>query len=184
MRINTVWDNNAWNNHNIFTYTFDSFGNMLTDEWGYWYDTAWVQNAKYTYAYDFNNNSTNGKCEETQNGMWVPSMNAFEIFSNKAEVYYINDLYRYEASWVPFNKDLQSENNKALFYPNPTNGNVYTKTSSKQFSIEVYDPTGMTLLHEDLNYGQPFDISHFEKGIYLIRVTTDHEVLMNKVIKE
>lgn len=66
-------------------------------------------------------------------------------------------------------------------YPNPSNG-VFTVNGVEHFKVEVYTLMGENIYSTENNH--QIDISHFAKGIYTLRVTTENGHYIQKVIVE
>jgi len=85
------------------------------------------------------------------------------------------------------NKTLNTIN---FVYPNPSNGSVsllLPERVSGSFSFSVYDMTGRLLQTGTLNGSGdktvfPFDFSHYQKGMYLIRLDGGSTVYENKMV--
>ncbi|KIM09722.1 MAG: hypothetical protein KU29_00220 [Sulfurovum sp. FS06-10] len=67
------------------------------------------------------------------------------------------------------------ENNTTVtIYPNPSNG-IFNVEAQETSTIEVYDLIGKLILNQKLAVGtNSFDISNFNTGIYLLKVTNDN----------
>lgn len=74
-------------------------------------------------------------------------------------------------------KDLN--NQKALIYPNPSNGiiNIENKNLNKIF---IYDISGKKI--KELKASSQIDLSDISKGIYLIKLISDEGILVDKII--
>ena len=68
---------------------------------------------------------------------------------------------------------------KALLYPNPTNGilNIGNKNLTK---IQIFDLTGKII--KEFNPNPLVDLSNFSKGIYLIKLISDEGIMTDKII--
>lgn len=71
-----------------------------------------------------------------------------------------------------------SKDNKLSLYPNPTDGNIYLEIENIQ-DVEVINLQGRLIFKNKEN---EIDLSKEPKGIYIIRVTTDKGVAVEKVI--
>ncbi len=71
-------------------------------------------------------------------------------------------------------------------YPNPSNGIFNVKTSSNDVSnIYIYDMSGKIIYSNILNTDvNTIDISNQANGLYLIKVQTNDEIIIKKVIKD
>jgi uncharacterized repeat protein (TIGR01451 family) len=74
--------------------------------------------------------------------------------------------------------DFSSQHIKV--YPNPTSGILVIETDTLQ-KVEIFTMTGVLIETTDKNQ---IDLSHYSKGIYLIKISTDKCVALKKVILE
>jgi hypothetical protein len=76
-------------------------------------------------------------------------------------------------------KDFNSQ--KAMIYPNPSNGivNIENKNLRK---ILIYDITGKKI--REMTASSQIDLSDISKGIYLIKLISDKGILVEKIILE
>jgi len=82
-----------------------------------------------------------------------------------------------------------------LVYPNPTGGMLYVETHGRAslqiINIEIFDVFGRTVgainplqkLEGCPKDGVVFNISHLSTGLYFVRITTEDNVVVRKVIK-
>lgn len=79
--------------------------------------------------------------------------------------------------------DFENDN-VITIYPNPSNG-IFNLESQENMSIEVYDIIGKLILSQKLSVGtNSFDISNFNSGVYLLKVTNDNgNIQTHKLIK-
>ena len=71
-------------------------------------------------------------------------------------------------------------------YPNPANTTLYLNTTETKGTIEVFDLLGAVVSIKALNQGNvnTIDLTHFEPGYYIIRLTTANNSYSTKFIKE
>ena len=69
-------------------------------------------------------------------------------------------------------------------YPNPTSDLLHLKLFRNKVTIEIYDISGNLLLKDNYKNDQTIDISHFSKGIYILRSSIDDRTIIEKIIKE
>jgi len=71
--------------------------------------------------------------------------------------------------------------------PNPNNGNftlIFTGNSSENFNVEITDVQGKILKSETMNNNsKQYDISHFENGIYFLRIKSENKITVKKIMK-
>ena len=71
---------------------------------------------------------------------------------------------------------------KIDLFPNPTRGLLKIDTESDIYAISVFSINGELL--QTVNGNQPvIDISNLETGIYFVKVTSSHGILVQKIIK-
>ncbi len=99
-----------------------------------------------------------------------------------------NNLGQFDA-WIlllnnPVNIDNISSSNDMFLYPNPTKGKITVQAEGIE-SIEVFDITGKHLTgFQNLSGLKELDLSKNTKGIYIIKVTTQKGVVVEKVVLE
>jgi hypothetical protein len=70
-------------------------------------------------------------------------------------------------------------------YPNPNNGNFFIENNGDINKIAVFDILGKCMYTNESICGSRIDLSGFEKGLYLVQITTkDNDVLTQKMIVE
>lgn len=65
-------------------------------------------------------------------------------------------------------------------YPNPTSGLLVIETNTLQ-KVEIYTISGILIETTDKNQ---INLSHYSKGIYLVKISTDEGIALKKVILE
>ena len=70
-----------------------------------------------------------------------------------------------------------------VIYPNPTTGLLHIETKNAIQNIEVLDLMGRVLLAVK-DPKSSVDLSRLPKGIYLVKVTTEHGEVVRRVVKE
>ena len=79
----------------------------------------------------------------------------------------------------------ENQNNKYNVYPNPTNNFIYIDNISEISTIEIFDIKGQKLESVDANKASlKIDISNFNNGIYLLRITNSSGTAIHKIIKQ
>ena len=70
-------------------------------------------------------------------------------------------------------------------YPNPTSGIILVESKFQNIeNITISDITGKTMINRtDVQQQETIDMSHFENGIYLIRIQTKNEIFTERIIK-
>jgi hypothetical protein len=73
------------------------------------------------------------------------------------------------------------EKPKTIFYPNPTRGIINIKCENL-IKILIYDNLGKKI--KEFEPKPQIDLSDISKGIYIIKLISDNEIFMNKVVIE
>jgi len=82
-------------------------------------------------------------------------------------------------------KETPYTENRITVFPNPTTGEL--SVVSDQFSvekIEVFDVYGRKLLTENCQLKTTIDISHLNSGIYFVKITTETNEIVKKIVKQ
>ena len=82
-----------------------------------------------------------------------------------------------------------TQNNQLHLYPNPATNSLTLNLSQQQglqnATVSIYDIQGKQLLQQNIVEPQTqIDISSFAKGIYIVKLQTDKEILQSKFVKE
>ncbi len=72
--------------------------------------------------------------------------------------------------------------NKILMNPNPAQTILYIKSDSPIEKIQIYNTQGMTVHHGI--YHNNLDISKLPSGIYLVKIITENNTTIQKLVKE
>ena len=76
---------------------------------------------------------------------------------------------------------VEVDSNLIVLYPNPVNNTLYIKGNSGGYDIEVYSILGQRVMTAfDVN---EIDVTSFNEGIYLIRVSTETTTTIKRIIK-
>ena len=75
---------------------------------------------------------------------------------------------------------LSTNLEETLIYPNPTSNTIHTNKTYK--SINIYDLSGV--LRKKQSDNNRIDISDLSKGMYLIQLIEDQNIIEVKVIKQ
>jgi hypothetical protein len=76
-----TWNNNAWENYNLLSYTYDNSDNLSQYVYEYWNQT-WENDSRYTYTYDISNNCTSILSEGWKNSNWTNSYESIYTFDD------------------------------------------------------------------------------------------------------
>ncbi|MGA2824174.1 MAG: M14 family zinc carboxypeptidase, partial [Bacteroidales bacterium] len=98
---------------------------------------------------------------------------------------------RLNVRMVPLNFGIQNENQKTFVfvYPNPSNGNIHVllPESETSFHYSVFDMTGRLLQSGTMDEAGDktvfsLDLTHLQKGIYLLKLDGGKTIYENKLI--
>lgn len=71
-----------------------------------------------------------------------------------------------------------------LVYPNPSAG-IFNLVLEQEAIVEVFDLLGNKILASKVNVGNSkIDISNYQSGLYIIKLTSENGSVINKVVKE
>ena len=84
-----------------------------------------------------------------------------------------NWTYRY-----PFENVVEVSENRVTVYPNPSHGALHIVSDKEIISVEVVDLSGRTI---ELFNSNTIDISHLNRGLYLLRISTLDNISITKI---
>ncbi|WP_093025671.1 S8 family serine peptidase [Pustulibacterium marinum] len=70
------------------------------------------------------------------------------------------------------------------FYPNPVSDKIYFKNFIGNEKISIYNSMGQVLIHEENISASGMDISNFDRGIYIVEVSKNDELINFKILKQ
>lgn len=84
--------------------------------------------------------------------------------------------------------NLQNEEfitNSFTVYPNPVNDMLFIENNNNKIiqKIVVYDVMGKTVIEQNGNIAQ-IDFSNITSGLYLVKITSEKEIIVKKIIKK
>jgi len=139
-----------------------------------------------SYYWDFGDGDTSALKDPTHTYLADSTYYVILIVSNNCGTDTILDTIQIKASGIDDNNgvyDLQ-------LFPNPTDGLLHislTTTKKQTIELSLTDMLGQTMLNEKLSdlkgiYSNSIDLSIRAKGLYFIRITTEHETTTRKII--
>ena len=75
-------------------------------------------------------------------------------------------------------------NSKLVIYPNPTKDSFAISGIDTDATVSVYSIVGTKLIEKKINQPTAFDISNFNSGIYIVKISSDGFTTERKIIKE
>lgn len=111
------------------------------------------------------------------------------VWNKDASTYWANDSLDCQTI---ISVDEYSLKQKVLLYPNPTNNNIIIKLNeefyNKDISIEIYDIVGQLSYSNSIknhtNNNLTINVSHFPKGIFLVKLQMGEKVYSDKFFKQ
>ncbi len=99
------------------------------------------------------------------------------------EIFELEDFFGFDPEITDID-DALSDVEKIEIYPNPTDGNLNISVSNGSIdNIVVTDFTGKELMNQTVNADQAeIDLSSYNKGIYLVKVVTENDSYIEKVV--
>ncbi|MCK5788733.1 MAG: T9SS type A sorting domain-containing protein, partial [Chlamydiia bacterium] len=80
--------------------------------------------------------------------------------------------------------DSQLTESPVNIYPNPAYNTLHIETP-EQSEIEIFNNLGQKVYQQDAISGaRELDVSHYNSGMYMIRVKTNQQVYIQKLIKK
>lgn len=115
--------------------------------------------------------------------VWVYSLNRQNLTWNYPELEdEILDVFN--AEWPPLLGGLEGTKDM-IIYPNPVSQKVHIELSEPPSGILLYTSSGQELRRFEVSESTlQIDMTEFEKGIYLLQIELDHEVITRKIIVE
>lgn len=71
--------------------------------------------------------------------------------------------------------------NVSILYPNPTNGILFFSEEKRIENIEIYNSQGISTTKIN-KLENKLDLNNFENGIYFVKIKTENEILIEKII--
>ncbi|MEO1033010.1 MAG: T9SS type A sorting domain-containing protein, partial [Bacteroidota bacterium] len=71
-----------------------------------------------------------------------------------------------------------------LLYPNPASTNFRIKGLTTASHVRVYDVNGRLIIEEQRSDDSPIDMSAYDDGVYLVKVTSDSSTIIKRLIKK
>jgi hypothetical protein len=78
-------------------------------------------------------------------------------------------------------KDVEA--NFISLYPNPTRDQVTITMKSEKAFVEVVDAQGKLVISRQIENGGNIDLTSFENGVYIFKITTDSETSVHRISK-
>lgn len=87
--------------------------------------------------------------------------------------------------WANTLSNENFEKAEFLIYPNPVSDQLHIESARSQIQqVEIFNLNGKRVLNVGYQANQPIDVSSLAKGMYLVKVQTEDEILTKKLVKE
>jgi len=108
------------------------------------------------------------------------------VVQTSVDTYTISDIQENTTIEVTFKPLIGIDENIAQnikIYPNPTTGDIFIQSELSIKRVECYSILGALLL-SDNNFNEKISISTLAKGVYILKIYTDNEIVIQKIMKE
>jgi hypothetical protein len=191
---------NSWEVNHIGTYTYDSYGNLIS-----WLaqntDSGNPENTTRTvYTYDAAHNQTSINRQDWKENSWVNldfdrySYNENNLVVNYSYKYWNSDgtsvmdgdslVFFYTGGSTGINV-VEGTNEYAWIYPNPNNGKFTLTANATILAIDIFNVSGK-LVYSDSGSGRQMqkdiDLSGSDKGVYLVKIQTGKGIEVKKLL--
>jgi endonuclease I/chitodextrinase len=82
----------------------------------------------------------------------------------------------------PLKEELTTTTSDFVIYPNPSNGNFTIGNTNQTYSIEVYDLIGRKIYERTKTTEPTLSLLEATKGMYFVKITTETESIIKKII--
>jgi len=72
---------------------------------------------------------------------------------------------------------------KIQIYPNPAHDEIFIKSELPIKKVEIYSTIGALLIRED-NFAKKISVSTLLKGVYILKIDTENDTFIQKIVKE
>jgi len=116
---------------------------------------------------------------------------------NFSKIFFVNDTTGFSLSGIKLYtnnislgiKDKNEIDDNIFIYPNPSSDkltlDIQQFKNLQKTTVSIYDIQGQLLLQQDIKYLQTeINIASFAKGIYIVKVNNDKQIMVNKFVKE
>lgn len=111
-------------------------------------------------------------------------------FNSSTTLYYSTGINsantRLKETWKVFNPTAINEKHKndvVSIYPNPANSYIEIESSFKNFTVSLYEITGRLISSEKIMQNKTrIELINQEKGIYLVRLQSEDQVITKKFV--
>ena len=122
-----------------------------------------------------------------------------ETLRRKASISAPNTTFNKTAEWDLYAKDICNglgshslatlsnvdfDSNEFNIYPNPSNGNIKInfENSNEKYSVQVFSVLGQKVFEKEYTNSSSATVNNLQKGVYLVKITTDTKSVTKKLI--
>jgi hypothetical protein len=198
------WASGIWENYRRINTTYDGYGGFVEIEEAY-VDGSWENYSRWTESYDEHGNYLGFHIDYWQNDNWVINYgykyiltySGDDLIEKIAQDYdyeqeeYINQWKEEYSDFIQIEGIFESLSGtgELMLYPNPSDGLIHiqsTELHPGNLHLEVINTNGQVVhqcqvLHlnkKDIN----IDLSGSSKGIYIVKLVTEDEIKVGKVV--
>lgn len=103
---------------------------------------------------------------------------------NDSLINYISPEYNDCIGYNPLNINEKADNFIIKIYPNPASDYIYIENIKEKARIEIYNMSGIIQLTTDANGDSNINIRNLSDGLYLIKIQTDSNIAIKKLLKQ
>jgi hypothetical protein len=172
-------------NGSLYTYTYDTKGNMINELTQHWLNGLWTNFYLTIYTYDSNGNIITGNNTTWTGSSWALADNQFVININNDNYYFTG--YAINLYYILVTTGIGTDNNSLVNgysllqnYPNPFNPSTrisYNIPFESNVTLDVFNITGeriSQLVNKEQpagNYSVDFGSSKLSSGVYFYRIS-------------
>ena len=191
--LNSRWASNGIGENIIFTFCQPLLLNNIKIAWfkgnerfySFTIEIKETENSTFKEVYS---GLSSGTTLSLENVLWDPTkVYALKIVNNGNSVNdwisFFEILFDTEELIITNADNTRNMPNEIQVYPNPSNG-IYQLSGTGIKEYEVLDITGKSILKSSMpNNNVEINLSTFSSGIYIIRLTTNSDIINKKIIK-
>ncbi len=99
--------------------------------------------------------------------------------------YYFGDFGPSNTFYFIFTETSEIAQSDIKLFPNPTKDNLFIKSPKMIERIEIFNNTGRVITNKKVNSkSYQLDVLHFNPGIYFIKIETEYDMILRKIVIE
>ncbi|MEO1032051.1 MAG: T9SS type A sorting domain-containing protein, partial [Bacteroidota bacterium] len=104
--------------------------------------------------------------------------------TNTPGVQITNDAYDCSEAGVDTLGITEITDSSILLYPNPASTSFRIKGLTTASHVRVYDVSGRLIIEEQRSDDNPIDLSAYDDGVYLVKITSGSATVTKRLIKK